>query len=357
MYWLDQKYISILSPRLERFKRISASQYNFRCPLCGDSKKNKAKARGYFIEGKGQYRFYCHNCHVSLRLEEFIRTLDVGLADEYIKDRVMEKINNSKTGEEIAKQTEMDKFVEKMKPPKFVKCTQLKDLKKISQLNQDHPAARYVFDRLIPTRWHSLLFYCPKFFKWTNTVIPGKFDLTSIVEEPRLIIPFIDADQNLFGFQGRSFAKNSAVKYITILLNDDLPPVFGMNKVDLSKPVWAFEGPIDSMFIPNSIATSGSDIVSHLKKLDVDLANVVVVYDNEPRNKDTIRKMETAIKQGFKVAFWPDNVSYKDINEWVKKGKGLDNAAHFCRYIEATLANNTLEGLSATLRLSTWRKM
>ena len=51
---IDSKYIGLVSSRLQKFKRVKADLYNFRCPICGDSQKHKNKARGVFLSGKRQ---------------------------------------------------------------------------------------------------------------------------------------------------------------------------------------------------------------------------------------------------------------------------------------------------------------
>ena len=46
--WIEQKYIGLLSPKLDRFHRVRDNLWNFRCPYCGDSQKSEVKTRGYF---------------------------------------------------------------------------------------------------------------------------------------------------------------------------------------------------------------------------------------------------------------------------------------------------------------------
>ena len=81
--WIDQKYINILSGRLDRFSHKSGNLYNFRCPFCGDSQKNKYKARGYVYEKKGGLFFKCHNCSVGTHMRGLIDHLDPALGDAY----------------------------------------------------------------------------------------------------------------------------------------------------------------------------------------------------------------------------------------------------------------------------------
>ena len=340
MNWLDTKYVNLLSPRLERFKRVQGN-FNFRCPICGDSKTNKTKARGWILSKGDRSRFYCHNCTASMRFPIFLKTLDPTLYYEYIKDSLLDK--NEKPKDPV------HEFADKMKKPVFIKTTALNKLKKMSQLAHDHPAKVYIDSRKIPTNQHHKLFYAPKFKKWVNEIIPNKFESLDH-DEPRLIIPFLDQNKELFGFQGRSFRKKSDIKYITIMLDESKPKMFGMDTIDPGKTVYIFEGPIDAMFIPNSMASAGGRIDSNLKLTNFRKENIVIVYDNEPRNAETVKKMESAIDEGYKVCIWPDHVEIKDINDMVLSGISPV-------MIQQMIDANTFTGLSAKLRHATWKKV
>ena len=313
MNWLDTKYINLLSPRLDRFKRVQ-SNFNFRCPICGDSQKNRSKTRGWLLSNGDKTRFYCHNCSASMRFPVFLKTIDPNLYYEYVKDSIMEK-----TGELPKPVNPTHEFADKMKKPVFVKTTALNDIKKISQLKPDHPAKLYVQSRLIPPSMHHKLFYAPKFKTWVNSIIPNKFKSIE-KDEPRLIIPFLDENKELFGFQGRSFRKNDDLKYITILLNESKPKMFGLDAVDISKRVYMFEGPIDAMFIPNSVASAGGRIDTNFSLTNFKKDGTVIVYDNEPRNKETVQKMESAVNEGYTICIWPDSISQKDVNDMIMAG-------------------------------------
>ena len=45
MDYIDTRFINLVSSRLQKFKKVKPDLYNFRCPVCGDSKKHKNKAR------------------------------------------------------------------------------------------------------------------------------------------------------------------------------------------------------------------------------------------------------------------------------------------------------------------------
>jgi hypothetical protein len=335
MDFIDYKYIGLISSRLPKFKK-KGTVYNFRCPICGDSKNDKNKTRGYLLEKKGNTLYFCHNCGASMSLGNFIKFLDPEVHKEYTQ----EKFVNKNTDKQRAPM-EMATF----EPPKFIKNTALSSLKKVSQLEWNHPVKTYVTNRLIPPKFHCKLFFAPKFKEWVNSLVPNKFDtdVEGFRDEPRLIIPFIDQQGNLFAFQGRSFS-NKGIRYITIVLNSDVPKLYGLDNSDLNKPFYVTEGPIDSMFLDNAIAMAGADLPTDM----IDKKNATIIFDNEPRNKEIVKRIEKYIDLGFKVAIWPDYIPYKDINEMVLNGM---------KNIDAIIKNNTYEGLYAKMRLTSWKKI
>ena len=337
MIWLDHKYVNLLSGRLERFARVGSETYRFRCPICGDSEKDKRKTRGYVFQRGGMLRYFCHNCGASMRFQYLIKTIDPTLYLEYVKEKIKENNQANETHE----------FVQKMKPPVFVKETQLNELIKVSKLKPEHPVKQWVDGRQIPSNSHYKLFYCKKFASWVNSMIPEKFN-DKVENEPRLIIPFLDENKKLFGFQGRSFKKNG-LRYITIMLDESKPKIFGLDGVDRSKDIYLVEGPIDSLFLPNAIASAGSDLVSQLQLTDLPKENMIVVYDNEPRNKEIVSKVEKTIEAGYRICIWPTSIEHKDINDMVLAGYTPEQ-------VKEIIDECTYSGPTAKLHFALWRK-
>ena len=333
MSFLDEKFISLVSSRLEKYKRVKSGLYNFRCPYCGDSKKYRNKARGYLYRVKNDYNFKCHNCGSSRTFTNFLKDFDTVLHDQY----VMERYKNGLTGK--LSNTPEPKF--KFEKPVFK--TKEFDLPKISDLNDEHPAKKYLKNRKIPEKFLNQLYYCEEFKKWTNQ---QKHTFNSVEnDEPRIIIPLENRGE-IFGYQGRSLKKNSKVKYITIILDESHPKIYGLNRIDLNKTVYIVEGPFDSMFIDNSIAMAGSDIdkMFLITNYEVDF---VVVYDNEKRNKEIVEKIEKAIDLKLPVVIWPSDIREKDINEMFLSGLDVNNV----------LKSNTYIGLEAKAKLIGWKRV
>jgi predicted RNA-binding Zn-ribbon protein involved in translation (DUF1610 family) len=334
MNFIDSKFIGLVSSRLQKFKRVKNNLYNFRCPYCGDSQRNKNKARGYIYQLKNDHNYKCHNCGMSKSFTNFLKDLDQSLHDQY----VLERYKNGLTGKNSNTPEPSFDF----KPPEFKKVEKL-DLPTIAELNTEHPAKVYLKNRQIPEKYLSSLYFCESFKKWTNE---QKYTFESTdQDEPRIIIPLINKGE-VFGFQGRSLRSNSKVKYITIILDDRYPKIYGFDEIDWDKTVYITEGPFDSMFIDNSIAMVGADIdkMFMISYYDVDF---VMVYDNEKRNKQIVDRIEKAIDLKLPVVIWPSNIIEKDVNEMVLTG--LD--------VSSMLKLNTYSGLEAKAKLIQWKRV
>ena len=336
--WIDHKYMGLLSFRLERFARKDKNLYNFRCPICGDSHKNKFKARGYAMAKQDKIFFYCHNCGANRSMYDFVKEIDPELHKQYVLETYEEKNIGKK--QKINYKPDISKFSR----PKYMMSV-LKDLKKISQLPVDHKAKKYIQSRKIPNPYHAKLFYTPKFCTWINSIIKDKFDEKVLaLDEGRIVIPFIDEDGKVYGLQGRALS-NTSLRYITIMFDESKPKVFGLDTVDFSKNVYIVEGPFDSMFISNCLAMAGSDMDSSL----FPNARRVYIYDNEPRSKEIVAKIDKRISNGDKVFIWPEKVKYKDINDCILGGMSP-------LQIKEMIKENTHESLSAKCIFTNWRK-
>ena len=265
---VDSKYIGLISSRLQKFKKVKNNLYNFRCPICGDSQKNKNKTRGYLYQVKNNTNFKCHNCGASMSLNNFIKTLDGTLHKQY----TMEKFKEGHTGKNFVVEEPKLEF----KKPVFKKSINL------PKASSNPIAKRYLENRKInPDKFY----YADRFKSWTNTQ-KKTFD-TIGRDEPRIVIPMYDETKNLIGFQGRALDK-SPNKYITIMIQDEAPKAYGIETIDKTSTVYITEGPFDSTFIRNSIAMCGADV-------DISgwgISNPVWVYDNEPRNREIVNRIQ-----------------------------------------------------------------
>jgi len=264
------------------------------------------------------------------------------LYDEYQKERLAEKYLSNQVG---VSAREPD--ITRIRFPKYLREEAFKKLKKISSLEHDNPAKRYINSRKIPTKHHFRLFLSLKFKKWVNTIIPDKFESTDF-DEARLVIPYVDMDGSLIGFQGRAFGQTK-LRYISIHVDTDKPFIFGLDTIDKKEKIYVTEGPLDSLFLPNALAMGSSNNLNGLKRVIDDPSRFVIVLDNEPKNIDICNIVEKAIDLGYNVCIWPSHIEQKDINEMVLAGMKPED-------VKLVIDCNTVCGLEAKLRITQWKK-
>ena len=319
----DTKYIGLVSSRLPKFKKVKADLYNFRCPLCGDSQKHKNKARGYIYAKKADANYKCHNCGASTTFSNFLKTLDPTLQKQYI----FEKFQTRNTGKgSIIEEPKLE-----FKKPVFRKKI---DLPKASEVKI---AKQYLDNRKLDS---TKFYYTDKFKEWTNTQ-KQTFDYIG-KDEPRIIIPMYDSAKKLIGFQGRSLIPNS-IKYITIMIDEDAPKIYGLDQINEEKPIYIIEGPFDSSLVENSIAMCGADVDIG----SLGWSNYIYVYDNEPRSREITDRIHKTIDRGDKVVIWPTNIGEKDVNDMILGG----------HQVMDMLKSNTYSGLKAKIKFNNWKKI
>ena len=319
---IDTKFIGLISTRLSKFKRVKPNLYNFRCPICGDSKKNKNKARAYIYAMKNNTNFKCHNCGSSLSFNNFLKDQDPQLHKQY----TLEKFKSGFTGKNFP--TNEPEFV--FEKPTFTQKIIL------PLCDQVESAATYLRDRRLNPKD---FYYAEDFGEFVRSF--KGVDYKDLRKESRIIIPLY-YKKNLIGFQGRALSPGS-VKYITIMLEEGAPKIYGLDNIDEKLPIYVVEGPFDSTFVNNSVALCGSDgDMGHLTG-----SNLVFVYDNEPRNREIVNRIGKCIDRGEKVVIWPNGISDKDINDMVLAGHDVQDL----------VKSNTCSGLEAKLKFNTWKKI
>jgi transcription elongation factor Elf1 len=342
MLYIDAKYASLLGPRLRNFKKKDENSWNFSCPVCGDSKKNKLKARGYIYKMKTDLFVKCHNCGYSTNLGNFIKYLDSILYDEYVLERYKAGATRYNDHKEI------DRFVSNTELPVLQEVDSVLDgTIRIDKLPKEHPVLKYVEGRKIPSDKFNLIYFAPKFKSWSNKNVV-KFTEESLANDhPRLIFPYFTQQGKCFAYSARAFA-NEEPKYYTIKLDDDKEKIYGLDRIDFGKKIFVVEGQIDSLFLPNCLAVSGSSFdLLDIQKIKT---NCTLVIDNEPRNKEIVKQLKKYIDDGYSVCMFPDTLQFKDINEMILSGMSKEQVVDM-------INSNTYSGASAIMHFTTWRKV
>ena len=332
--WIDQKYIGTLSVRLDKFTRKGDYLYNFRCPVCGDSQTNRNKARGYVFAQKGGLFYKCHNCSASMSLGNLIKHVDSTLYKEYCLDRY-------KAGETGRKAHKDHGFV--FKPVRFGsnRDDNFKGvLTKLTTLSEDHEAVRYVKSRKIPKEKYENLFFVEDIS--SMKVFAPEYEEKLTTHEPRLVMPFYNEQNELLGFSCRAL-RGEKQRYIVIKLKET-PMLYNLNHIDKKQTIYVTEGPIDSLFLPNAVAVGNSNLKEALKYL-----TGILIYDNEPRNKEIVREMKNSIDANASICIWPKTIKEKDINEMIMNGSTKEQ-------IQKIISDNTYSGLSALTQLNSYKR-
>jgi len=331
MFWVDKKYLRLISSRFRNAKWKNEDLLNHSCPYCGDSEKNQHKARGYHFKMKETFIYKCHNCSVSKPFAKFLKEQDTKLWKEYAVEKFYKK-EPTFTEVVVPKSTK----VFKDDPLKKVGCIPAVDAQQ---------ARDYLIHRQIPKdRWDELYYIenCQALssldYKYRDRVFGN---------DPRLILPFYSRQGKLVGVSGRAL-NNNKLRYLTLKFDDQESLIYGLRTVDYNRKVYVTEGPIDSLFLSNAIAVAGSDF-SKLKSI-VPAEQAIVVFDNERRNTELVKKMSQVIDDGYTMCFWPKHIKQKDINDMVLNGLSKN-------IVEQTINNNKFSGLSARMALSDWSKV
>jgi hypothetical protein len=333
-YFIDVKYLTMVSNRLPMFKKKKSDLWNCRCIICGDSSTNKRKARGYFYRNRNDLFYKCHNCLASQHFGTFLKNLDSTTYQQY----VFERYANGEGGAKAHKNVEDAMH---FPAPVFKKKSLLETVaQRLDTLPPDNEAVQYCVQRDIPIDKYRDLYYIPS-VKDIAKIAPAYANLKT--SEPRLVLPFYNEARELTGVTMRAL-RGESLRYIMIKIQDDAPLLFGMNTVDTEQPITVVEGPIDSLFLKNAIACAGTGF-GKIETLNLPKDKMTIVFDNQSRNVEVCKIVERYIQLDYRVCIWPCGLQEKDINDMVLAGK---NVQHL---IQA----NSYRGLMARLKFAEWR--
>lgn len=319
--------------QLDQFKKVTRDVYNFRCPYCGDSKKDNTKARGFLYPGyQDGYVFSCHNCGKVTNFESFL------------KDHFRHTYNTFRFRNfHSRKYTDVKLGTDKRLPPK--NSTILNCFRR--ELPDD--VKKYLFKRRL-LRHQDKFLYSEDIQTEFLQYLDEYKDRKPVPPQRRLIIPFFTKDRKLSYIQYRNLDDDSYIRYGTIKLSDE-PKLYGLDRLDTSRLFYVLEGPLDSLFLPNAIAMAGGyGDISYFYPDEQE--NLVFLLDNEPRNKDVLRFYSKIIDSGMKIVIWNKRYPYKDVNQIFQENENL-KISEFLEYLES----RTYQGLMARLEFNKFKKL
>lgn len=345
MLFVDRKYLLLISNSLRNFKERRANLFNCSCIFCGDSANDPKKARLYIYEHKNRLAVKCWNCGISTNLSKLLKQVNSDVYRQYCFEKFDKKITPAFTGEALAFVDPEEKLVDRPIPHDY--------LWPVFGMDSNDPVKKYLIEeRKIPDI--SDLYFTPDFKALMDHDWPdhGK-DLRS---DSRIVWYMTNLDEFVTHVCGRVVGEETEhkLRYMKIRVQgeDGDQKIFGLNHVDLNNPVYVLEGELDSLFIPNAVA-SGDSALEKLSNEIKDKFGVetVVIFDNEARNKEIVKQMGRAIHGGHSVVVWPNFVTEKgkDINKMIQNGMTRETILQIIR-------NNTFTGTQAELEFMKWKK-
>ena len=341
MKHVDVKYVGLLSSRLEQFKKKTNDLYNFRCPICGDSDRNNYKARGYLYPSKDRdsFVFKCHNCGDTRSFGNLIKHIDGMLYKNYMLEGF---------GKKTHYEEQKEKRKKKKRRIRDVSFLENLGAERIDRIPKNHAVHQFVNERRIPDSMLERLYYVHD-DKVLEKVSPIYRDRIR-GNQPRVVLPFINRDDELVGIAARAINSSTQMRYLAFRLNENSPMIFGLDKIKRNSrdSVYVVECPIDSLFLNNAIAVGGSDF-SKLES-EVRKDKCIIVFDNEPRNREIVKKMKQIIDEGYRICIWSETIKEKDINDMILAGVPASK-------IEEVINTNTYSGLQAITAFNAWKKV
>lgn len=347
---IELKYIRNIKYLLRNFSEKSTNLINCSCPICGDSKKNKLKARFYFICDTKENSYYCvcHNCNYANSFKYFLKD---NFPDEYRRflletlpkkqenksdNEILEMVNKSKSSTSLSKMlvsnnlNESDKILTEY-------CVHAID---------NDVAKNFYFNRKLPESKLKLFYHCDEFGKLRHA-INKKYNEESKVNS-MFVIPFY-LNGKLIGIQGRNYDKESKLRYLlSICENVTEPLIFNRDNININKDIFILEGVFDSLFFDNAIACNGTSFNNNYTVKHKD--KIIIIPDNEKRNPETLKNLNRFIENNWRVWLPSDNMIGKDINEMIQNGISIDE-------IYTDIEKNTFQNLTARVQFSKWKQI
>ena len=330
---------------LDQFKSVSSKKdtYNFRCNICGDSKKNKIKKRGYIFKDKknGGYYYKCFNCgDKRIPLITYTKIYFPDLYTRFIYNNILNQ-----------KKVLFDNNVQK-ESNEFHNIININEelLSLLIKWNKNNISKQYLYYRKIPINKRSELYFIDDLnilLEYINTNQIGCYKLLNYTS-PRIVIPVYTRDRNkIIGFVCRSILKADPVRYYNIKISEE-PLLLGLDKINTSKFIYIVEGYFDSLFLSNSIATNSVVNFNSAYQFCLDInQEPIFIFDNESHNKDIIKMMKRFIDMNERVVIFSSfPFEGKDLNSMIMKNNNIN--------LEGELSKRIYQGLQAKLEYDKW---
>jgi hypothetical protein len=348
MKYVDVNYIRLASVYLQGFKDVGSGTYIFRCPICGDSKKSTSKKRGYLYATNDGAFFKCYNGCDTMSLYHFLKRLSPDLAQQYMMESFGKPTEKNETLDGNIFKTNRELSLpetEKVKRPKRKMI--LDSMLKVQDLGLGHRVREYLEGRKVPADIE--LYFTPN-LNDVMSKVDAYADRLFSTEYQALVFPFRGINGALNYLQARILFSNDKRRYVTLEMEESSPKFWGLDRVDFTRPVYLFEGPIDAMMVDNGVAWAGGNLRAGAKYLEgLCQSDLVLVYDADFKtNEQIFLDMFRSIRRDGRsvVIHDKDFGTFKDVNDAAVAGWSHEQ-------IQSYLVEKTYSGLRAELKLTT----
>lgn len=315
-----------------------------RCPICGDSKYSKNKARLHLYGKFGIPLVNCFNgdCQVqNIPLGKFLQHFYPSLGSEYQRRKFQDNLELKSTLKfdetyDIAADIVASQQSQQSQQKKVVKLVEFDLSKNFIPLHEVAAARQYVQSRGFKYQQEWRWFYSAKDIKINGTLYKTRNSI---------IIPLYRGSM-WYGFYSRCIASKSFATYMPVA--NAGYKVWNYFAVDCEKPVYIFEGIFDALSAyvsgeKNVIACLGATPSREvLKSLD----QPVFCLDNDRVGIDNTIKLIKALNMKASSFIYPSDIECKDFNEILQKNNA--NAVA----IKDLLCNNIAVGATAVIQLT-----
>ena len=287
---------------------------NLACPYCGDSSNDSLKKRGNLYWTTLQY--HCFNCGHHTDVYNLLKDHDIRLKDKMDSINIIEYIKEHKVETNNVETLQYGIFqkIHELSPTR----KEIKDAFNFEEIEIGSPAFFYLRKRLLGKKLENFL-YSPS--------------------DKRIVVLNLAPKDKIIGFQTRSLNKRKNTRYLTYDLEKiygemkkpleiseeemmsikKLSTIFGIMMVNFQEDVTIFEGPIDAMFMHNTLGLASAG--RSTEELD-EIPTIRYMFDNDEVGK---KKMIEKLKKGKRVFMWSRFIKENKMNIYNSQIKDLND--------------------------------
>lgn len=295
-YVLNKFYTYAGNPKFRKFD----GNYNASCPICREGKSWLKKKRLYFYPTTSS--FYCFNCNRSWNALNWIIQVTGQSREEVLEEALSDDTSTEVFLPSSSFQSGYKRDVPSLPHDSInIEDKQQQNFYGINSFFQN------VLEYAQTRRMLTAVNRCNKFY----------VSLTDNFHKNRLCIPYLDRNKKIVFYQTRAVTADNSPRYLNKVGFDK--SIFGIERVSQEIPyIFLFEGPIDAMFVRNGVSIAGLSLTDTQQKqlLEFKFHEKIWVLDNPSIDSSAKEKTIELLKRKEKVFKWPNNLPFKDFNEY-----------------------------------------